>query len=101
MVQTQNSENNNSPDPIATQLAAIAAKLEAIKTIKEDIAALKEGSRSSGSKNFEGEVLGWVENSIGPIRECFRCGDKYEPGLLCKTGTLKVLEANEDVEEPL
>ncbi|GJZ96806.1 retrotransposon gag domain, retroviral aspartyl protease [Tanacetum coccineum] len=33
--------------------------------------------------------------------ECFRCGDKYEPGHLCKTGTLKVLEADEDVEEPL
>ncbi|GJT48170.1 retrotransposon gag domain, retroviral aspartyl protease [Tanacetum coccineum] len=33
--------------------------------------------------------------------ECFRCGDKYKPGHLCKTGTLKVLEANEDVEEPL
>nr|GEX91563.1 UBP1-associated protein 2A-like [Tanacetum cinerariifolium] len=155
MVQTWNSENNNSPDLIATQLAAIAAKLEAIKTMKEDIAALKEGSRSSGSKNFKGEVLGWVENSIGPIKKAeiasmhleedaldlyswlsdgqvifwkelvqvftinfgpteFQnpdeffcsikqtgCGDKYEPGHLCKTGTLKVLEANEDVEEPL
>nr|GEU97349.1 retrotransposon Gag domain, retroviral aspartyl protease [Tanacetum cinerariifolium] len=57
MVQTQNSENNNPPDPIATQLAAIAAKLEAIETMKEDIAALKEGdrSRSKGSKNFDGE----------------------------------------------
>nr|GEU47284.1 transposon Ty3-G Gag-Pol polyprotein [Tanacetum cinerariifolium] len=33
--------------------------------------------------------------------ECFRCGDKYEPGHLCKAGTLKVLEANEDVEETL
>nr|GEV40358.1 retrotransposon Gag domain, retroviral aspartyl protease [Tanacetum cinerariifolium] len=28
MVQTRNSENNNPPDPIATQLAGIAAKLE-------------------------------------------------------------------------
>ncbi|GKB34694.1 retrotransposon gag domain, retroviral aspartyl protease [Tanacetum coccineum] len=57
MVQTRNSDNNNPPDPIATQLAAIAAKLEAIETMKEDIAALKEGerSRSRGSKNFEGE----------------------------------------------
>nr|GEU46448.1 retrotransposon Gag domain, retroviral aspartyl protease [Tanacetum cinerariifolium] len=63
MVQTQNSENNNPPDPIATQLAAIAAKLEAIETMKEDIAALKEGdrskeedrSRSKGRKNFDGE----------------------------------------------
>ncbi|GKF86391.1 hypothetical protein Tco_0254218, partial [Tanacetum coccineum] len=57
MVQTQNSDNNNPPDPIATQLAAIAAKLKAIETMKEDIAALKEGERprSRGSKNFEGE----------------------------------------------
>nr|GEV33857.1 retrotransposon Gag domain, retroviral aspartyl protease [Tanacetum cinerariifolium] len=60
MVQTQNSENNNPPDPIATQLAAIAAKLEAIETMKEDITALKEAlkedrSRSKRSKNFDGE----------------------------------------------
>lgn len=31
--------------------------------------------------------------------ECFRCGDKYGPGHRCKTGTFKVLEADEDVEE--
>ncbi|GJU08535.1 retrotransposon gag domain, retroviral aspartyl protease [Tanacetum coccineum] len=57
MVQTRTSNNNNPPDPIATQLAAIVAKLEAIETMKEDIAALKEGERprSKGSKNFEGE----------------------------------------------
>nr|GEV22882.1 retrotransposon Gag domain, retroviral aspartyl protease [Tanacetum cinerariifolium] len=57
MVQTRNSENNNPPDPIATQLVAIAAKLETIETMKEDIAALKEGdrSRSKGGKNFDGE----------------------------------------------
>ncbi|PWA71311.1 hypothetical protein CTI12_AA281900 [Artemisia annua] len=52
MVQTRNSDNSNPPDPIATQLAAIAAKLEAIKTMKEDIAALKERERS---RNTEGE----------------------------------------------
>nr|GEV82418.1 retrotransposon Gag domain, retroviral aspartyl protease [Tanacetum cinerariifolium] len=57
MVQTWNSENNNPPNPIATQLATIAAKLEAIETMKEDIAALKEGDRSrfKGTKNFNGE----------------------------------------------
>ncbi|GJS30231.1 auxin response factor 1 [Tanacetum coccineum] len=56
MVQTRNSDNNNPPDPIATQLAAIAAKLEAIVTMKEDIEALKgDRARSRGSKNFEGE----------------------------------------------
>ncbi|GJX48412.1 retrotransposon gag domain, retroviral aspartyl protease [Tanacetum coccineum] len=234
MVQTRNSDNNNPPDPISTQLAAIAAKLEAIETMKEDIAALKEGdrSRSKGSKNFDGEsswrgrqsyrpynkidfpnfsggdprgwllkakklqefakrssrVSNWPDHcllgvflnglkdelksdvrihkprtvysamslalefeskltnhqpgknaSCTPILkpsesdskptnftptqtsqpkytfgtfeaekqnrflkgEGFRCGDKYEPGHLCKTGTLKVLEADEDVEEPL
>nr|GEW55977.1 reverse transcriptase domain-containing protein [Tanacetum cinerariifolium] len=57
MVQTRNSENNNPPDPIATQLAAIAAKLEVFETMKEDIVALKEGeqSRSRSSRNGEGE----------------------------------------------
>lgn len=53
-MQTRNSDNNP-PDPIATQLAAIAAKLESIETMKEDIAALKKRERSSGSKNDEGE----------------------------------------------
>ncbi|GJV31875.1 retrotransposon gag domain, retroviral aspartyl protease [Tanacetum coccineum] len=129
MVQTRNSDNNNPPDPIATQLAAIAAKLEAIETMKEDIAALKEGerSRSRGSKNFEGESSwrgrqqyrpykynkidfpifsggdprGWLLKTKNTLGECFKCGDKYELGHLCKIGTLKVLEANEDVEDPL
>nr|GEZ01440.1 retrotransposon Gag domain, retroviral aspartyl protease [Tanacetum cinerariifolium]GFA23000.1 retrotransposon Gag domain, retroviral aspartyl protease [Tanacetum cinerariifolium] len=57
MVQTRNSENNNPPDPIATQLAAIAAKLEVFETMKEDVAALKEGerSRSKSSRNDESE----------------------------------------------
>ncbi|GKF06226.1 hypothetical protein Tco_0036894 [Tanacetum coccineum] len=64
MVQTRNSDNNNLPNLIATQLAVIAMKLEAIETMKEDIAALKEGdrSRSIGSKNFNGEVLGGVDS---------------------------------------
>ncbi|GJU80923.1 retrotransposon gag domain, retroviral aspartyl protease [Tanacetum coccineum] len=121
MVQTWNSDNNNPPDPIATQLAAIAAKLEAIETMKEDIPALKEGdrSRSKGSKNFDGENSCRGRQSYRPYNKIdfpnfsgedphgwllkaekyFRCGDKYGPGHRCKTGTFKVLEANEDVEE--
>nr|GFB30826.1 retrotransposon Gag domain, retroviral aspartyl protease [Tanacetum cinerariifolium] len=57
MVQTHNSENNNPPDLIATQLAAIAVKLKVFKTMKKDIAALNEGeqSRSRSSRNNEGE----------------------------------------------
>nr|GEY33802.1 hypothetical protein [Tanacetum cinerariifolium] len=55
MVQTRNSENNNPPDPIAIQLAVIAAKLKVFETMKEDIAALKEGERSRSSWNDEGE----------------------------------------------
>nr|GFC40061.1 hypothetical protein [Tanacetum cinerariifolium] len=58
--------------------AAIAAKLEAFETMNEDIVALKEGersrSKSRSSRNGEGHR--------------------------CKTGTLKVLEAEEDMEEP-
>ncbi|GJV13267.1 zinc finger, CCHC-type containing protein [Tanacetum coccineum] len=97
MVQTRNSDNNNPPDPIGTHLATIAAKLEAIETMKEDIAALKEGdrSRSRGCKNSDGEK---IQNRFLK-GECFRCGDKYRPGHRCKTGTFKVLEANKDVEE--
>ncbi|GKF68064.1 hypothetical protein Tco_0197743 [Tanacetum coccineum] len=36
-------------------MAAIAAKLEAIETMKEDIAKEGDRSRSKGSKNFDGE----------------------------------------------
>nr|GEY25065.1 retrotransposon Gag domain, retroviral aspartyl protease [Tanacetum cinerariifolium]GEY25260.1 retrotransposon Gag domain, retroviral aspartyl protease [Tanacetum cinerariifolium] len=229
MVQTGNSENNNPPDPIATQLDDIAAKLEAFETMKEDIAALKEGerSRSISSRNGEGDsswrgrqpqraynkidflifssgdprgwlikakkyfkyyqipdeekveiasmrlerdaldLYSWLSHdqtimfyeelvqaftrrfgsvefqnldeflcsikqtgspdpkptTFTPIPtstqpkytpripdtekqnrllkgECFICGDKYGPGHRCKTGTLKVLEAEEDMEEP-
>ncbi|GJS25856.1 retrotransposon gag domain, retroviral aspartyl protease [Tanacetum coccineum] len=178
MVQTRNSDNNNPPDPISTQLAAIAAKLEAIETMKEDIAALKEGdrSRSRGSKNSEGEsswrgrqsyrpynkidflifsggdprgwllkaekyfryyqipdeekveiasmhlegdaldLYSWLSNGqfifweelvqaftknfgLTEFENPDECGDKYGPRHHCKTGTFKVLEANEDVEE--
>nr|GEU48868.1 retrotransposon Gag domain, retroviral aspartyl protease [Tanacetum cinerariifolium] len=127
MVQTWNSENNNPPDPIATQLAAIAAKLEAIETMKVDIAALKEGdrSRSKGSKNFNGESFWRGRQSYRPHNKIdfsnFSGGDprgwllkaeKYFRGVpkwpkdelkldvrIHKPRT--VLEANEDVEEPL
>ncbi|GKD36883.1 retrotransposon gag domain, retroviral aspartyl protease [Tanacetum coccineum] len=33
--------------------------------------------------------------------ECYRCGENYEPGHRCKTGTLKVLEVEEEFEEQL
>ncbi|MFS7989117.1 putative nucleotidyltransferase, Ribonuclease H [Helianthus anomalus] len=56
MVQTRNSSGEGNPlDPIAAQLAALAAKLESFETMKEDIAALKAGERPRGSKNDEGE----------------------------------------------
>ncbi|GKA38386.1 retrotransposon gag domain, retroviral aspartyl protease, partial [Tanacetum coccineum] len=38
---TRSSMNQTDPDPIAAQLAAIAARLESIETLKEDVAALK------------------------------------------------------------
>ncbi|GKB39215.1 peroxidase 64 [Tanacetum coccineum] len=71
MVQIRNSDNNNPPDPIATHLAAIAAKLEAIETMKEDIAALKEGdrSRSRGSKNSDGESSWRGRQSFRPYNK--------------------------------
>ncbi|KAK1441653.1 hypothetical protein QVD17_07716 [Tagetes erecta] len=57
MVQTRNNsgESSNVPDTISDQLAAIVAKLESIDTMKEDIAALKAGEHSRGSKKDEGE----------------------------------------------
>ncbi|KAD7477760.1 hypothetical protein E3N88_00896 [Mikania micrantha] len=33
--------------------------------------------------------------------ECFRCGDKYGPGHRCKVGTFKLLEAENEGEEPV
>ncbi|GJS89110.1 ribonuclease H-like domain-containing protein [Tanacetum coccineum] len=48
-----------------------------------------------------GLALGkWNSRSVMVVEHPY-CGDKYEPGYLCKTGTLKVLEADEDVEDPL
>ncbi|GKB53743.1 hypothetical protein Tco_0904496 [Tanacetum coccineum] len=38
---TRSSTNQTDPDPIAAQLAAIAARLESMETLKEDVAALK------------------------------------------------------------
>nr|GEV61677.1 putative mitochondrial protein [Tanacetum cinerariifolium] len=91
MVQTRNSENNNPPDPIGTQLAAIAAKLEAIETMKEDIAALKEGdrSRSKGSKNFDGEnvlvnELKLATQPLAPFGVQIGNGDVIQCGQICK-----------------
>ncbi|KAD6795515.1 hypothetical protein E3N88_06411 [Mikania micrantha] len=57
MVQTRNQtgDDNSSADPIAVQLAAIAAKLESLETMREEMAALKAGERFRGSRNDEGE----------------------------------------------
>ncbi|GKF37934.1 hypothetical protein Tco_0114692 [Tanacetum coccineum] len=62
MVQTRNNPDTRSGanDPIATQLATIAAKLEAMESLKEDIADLKRQAankqRSGGSGNRYEEV---------------------------------------------
>ncbi|KAD4585120.1 hypothetical protein E3N88_22721 [Mikania micrantha] len=57
MVQTRNQtgDDNSYADPIAVQLAAIAAKLESFETMREEMAALKAGERFRGSRNDEGE----------------------------------------------
>nr|GEX57582.1 retrotransposon Gag domain, retroviral aspartyl protease [Tanacetum cinerariifolium] len=58
MVQTQNNpDNSGANDPIATQLAAIAAKLEAMESLKEDIADLK---RQAATKQSDGDLRGWI-----------------------------------------
>ncbi|GKE39298.1 hypothetical protein Tco_1462703, partial [Tanacetum coccineum] len=64
MVQTRNSDNNSPPDPIATQLAAIAAKLEAIETMKEDIRKENDPDPEE-ARISKGKVLGGVDSSIG------------------------------------
>nr|GFC27062.1 hypothetical protein [Tanacetum cinerariifolium] len=62
MVQTRNNPDNSSGanDPIAAQLAAIAAKLEAMESLKEDKANLKRQAatkqRSGGGGNRYEEV---------------------------------------------
>lgn len=54
--------SGGSNDPVATQLAAIAAKLEAMESLKEDIAnlkrqaAAKEKFGGGGSKNDDGDT---------------------------------------------
>nr|GEZ23836.1 retrotransposon Gag domain, retroviral aspartyl protease [Tanacetum cinerariifolium] len=68
MVQTRNNPDTGSGanDPIATQLAAIAAKLEAMESLKEDIADLKRqaatkqrsgdgGTRRTGIKSLQSQ----------------------------------------------
>jgi hypothetical protein len=58
MVQTRHSSGeggSNPPDPIVDQLATIAAKLESIESMKEDIAALKFRDRYRGSWFEEGD----------------------------------------------
>lgn len=57
MVQTRGSSGdaNPPPDSIAAQLAEIAARLECVESLKEDLAALKAGDNSRGSRNEEGE----------------------------------------------
>nr|GEV48627.1 retrotransposon-related protein [Tanacetum cinerariifolium] len=69
MVHTRNSDKSNPPDPIATQLAAIAVKLEAFKTMKEDIAALKEGERSRSRSSRNGEAS--LQPIVTPYMDVF------------------------------
>ncbi|GKC80569.1 Ent-kaurenoic acid oxidase 1 isoform X1, partial [Tanacetum coccineum] len=45
---TRSSTNQTDPDPIAAQLAAIAARLESMETLKEDVAALKSHVETRG-----------------------------------------------------
>ncbi|PWA91435.1 retrotransposon gag domain, Retroviral aspartyl protease [Artemisia annua] len=222
MVQTRNNSegSNQPPDPVATQLAAIAKKLESIDALQKEVAALKSQSHNRDRSGYgngrqdEGEsswhnqslkqtgtvqeyrqefakrssrVSNWPEhcllgvflnglkeeqkadvriqkprtvykavsialefeskisharsgrgptwtapskstqpeskvspytstssnsNSKPPLRisdgdrqsrylrgECYRCGDKYGPGHRCKTGSLKLLEVEEELDE--
>ncbi|KAD4585722.1 hypothetical protein E3N88_23323 [Mikania micrantha] len=62
MVNTRNMDgsSNTGGDPIAVQLAAIAAKLEAMERLKDDVASLKSHVKKSASgsgKNDEGESI--------------------------------------------
>nr|GEV45154.1 retrotransposon Gag domain, retroviral aspartyl protease [Tanacetum cinerariifolium] len=57
---TRNSTNQTDLDPIAAQLAAIAARLESMKTLKEDVAALKSLVEIRGkSHNDNHEECSW------------------------------------------
>ncbi|KAD3639993.1 hypothetical protein E3N88_29216 [Mikania micrantha] len=89
MVNTRNSDGHNtstSGDPVATQLEAIAAKLDAMERNHP-----KPPLRISDAEKQNRYLKG----------ECFRCGVKYGPGHRCKTGTLKLYEIEEEQEVPL
>nr|GEU42713.1 retrotransposon Gag domain, retroviral aspartyl protease [Tanacetum cinerariifolium] len=59
---TRNSTNQTDLDPIAAQLAAIAARLESMETIKEDVAALKSHVEIRGKSHSDNHG----ENSSRP-----------------------------------
>ncbi|GJZ31486.1 hypothetical protein Tco_0576533, partial [Tanacetum coccineum] len=65
MVQTRNNPDTGSGanDPIAIQLAAIAAKLEAIESLKEDIAHLKRQAANKQRSGGSGSRYEEVESS--------------------------------------
>ncbi|PWA64707.1 retrotransposon gag domain, Retroviral aspartyl protease [Artemisia annua] len=57
MVQTwsNSDEGNQPPDPVATQLAAIAKKLESIDALQKDVAALKSQSHNRDRSGYGNE----------------------------------------------
>ncbi|GKA56430.1 ty3-gypsy retrotransposon protein [Tanacetum coccineum] len=75
MVQTRNNPDNSSGanDPIATQLAAIAAKLEAMESLKEDIADLKRQAatkqRSGGGSRYEEVESSYSNHNSRPFHK--------------------------------
>nr|GEX54123.1 retrotransposon-related protein [Tanacetum cinerariifolium] len=110
MVQTQNNPDTSSGanDHIATQLVVIAAKLDAMESLKEDITDLKcqaaTKQRSSGGGIRYEEVESTHSNhNRQPFHKIkfslFSGGDPR--GHRCKTRTFKVLEAEEENGEQL
>ncbi|GKB85833.1 retrotransposable element Tf2 [Tanacetum coccineum] len=65
MLQTRNNPDTGSGanDPIATRLAAIAAKLEAMESLKEDIADLKRQAVNKKRSGGSGSIYEEVESS--------------------------------------
>nr|GEX63327.1 retrotransposon Gag domain, retroviral aspartyl protease [Tanacetum cinerariifolium] len=66
---TRNSTNQTDLDPIAAQLAAIAARLESMETLKEDVAALKSHVEIRGKSHNDMERVPGGHNITDPLQK--------------------------------
>ncbi|GKE04212.1 hypothetical protein Tco_1396230, partial [Tanacetum coccineum] len=80
-----------------------AVRIQKPRTVYKAVSIAKEfESKISHTRVLgEGRLGQHLQSQTNPnLRgECYQCGEKYGPGYLCKTGTLKVLEVEEEPDE--